>query len=293
MDDVTVSVCMMTYNHESYIAQAIESVLMQRTDFKYELIIGEDLSTDKTRTICAKYAELFPDVVKLIPRTSNLGMVGNFVDTIAKCNTKYVALLEGDDCWVDPRKLQKQVDFLEREKGYSGCYHDAFVYYEDAKDNKVRLFNKVAPPNPVTIEEYIKCWCVPTASLVFRREYLQVPDWFSKIYNWDWAIEIIMADKAPMYYMDEPMSVYRKHSGGNSFNPFYRNELTFKRLIDLLEILNVHLNKKYDAEIRKKIEGLHFEINKIGQKSNNKYIYYITHPKKLFFGILRSILAKA
>ena len=115
--DVKVSVAMITYNHERFIAQAIESVLMQQTDFAVELVIGEDCSTDGTRAIVRDYGERYPERIRLLLPEHNLGMMPNFVATLKACRGQYVASVEGDDYWTDPHKLQKQVDFLESASG--------------------------------------------------------------------------------------------------------------------------------------------------------------------------------
>ena len=106
-----VSVLMITYNQERYISQAIESVLSQQTDFSYEIVVGEDFSTDNTREVCREYQQRYPDKIRLLERDKNLGMAGNFLSTFKECNGQYLAVLEGDDYWVNPHKLQSQVDF--------------------------------------------------------------------------------------------------------------------------------------------------------------------------------------
>jgi glycosyltransferase involved in cell wall biosynthesis len=116
-----VSVCMMTYNHERFIAQAIESVLEQKTSFDLELVIGEDCSTDGTRKIVAEYARKYPEKIKAMFRETNLGMTANGIQTLRECRGRYIALLEGDDYWTDPLKLQKQVDFLDVHPTCTAC----------------------------------------------------------------------------------------------------------------------------------------------------------------------------
>ncbi|MCF6185625.1 MAG: glycosyltransferase, partial [Bacteroidales bacterium] len=115
---MTVSILMLTYNHEKFIAQAIESVLMQKVSFNYELIIGDDCSQDNTQKIIREYQKKHPDIIKPVLRTKNIGANNNFVDIFKKATGKYIALLEGDDYWTDPNKLQKQVDFLEANPEY-------------------------------------------------------------------------------------------------------------------------------------------------------------------------------
>ena len=116
-----VSVCMTTYNHERYIAQAIESVLRQQTDFAVEVVVGEDCSTDNTLAICREYEAKYPDRVRVIASEINIGMHANYRRTIEACRGEYVAMCDGDDWFSDPNKLQLQVDKL-RAEGAAMCY---------------------------------------------------------------------------------------------------------------------------------------------------------------------------
>ncbi|HMP08564.1 MAG TPA: glycosyltransferase, partial [Lacipirellulaceae bacterium] len=113
MDEVKVSVCMVTYNHERYIAQAVESALAQQTTFPVEIVIGEDCSTDGTRAILAGLAERHPGIVRLRLADANQGAKRNFVGTFAACRGEYVTILEGDDYFTNPAKLQLQADALD------------------------------------------------------------------------------------------------------------------------------------------------------------------------------------
>lgn len=111
--EVKVSVLMVAYNHENYIRQALDSVVGQHTDFRFEVMVGEDCSTDATRRIIREYAQKYPDLVKPLFRKENLGASRNLVSTLRRCTGEYIAFLEGDDCWIDMDKLQKQADYLD------------------------------------------------------------------------------------------------------------------------------------------------------------------------------------
>ena len=113
MDKPLVSALMVTYNHELYIAQAIEGVLQQETDFPFELVIGEDCSTDGTRKIVFNYQKKHPDIIRVITSDKNVGGRKNFFRTVKACRGKYLAFCEGDDYWHHSQKLQKQVDYME------------------------------------------------------------------------------------------------------------------------------------------------------------------------------------
>ena len=124
---IIVSVLMITYNHENFIREAIDGVLMQKTTFPIELIIGEDCSTDSTRKIVVEYAEKYPDLIRPLLPGSNLGMMKNFNKTMEAAKGKYIAICEGDDYWTDPLKLQKQVDILEANENIVAVATNAAV----------------------------------------------------------------------------------------------------------------------------------------------------------------------
>src|SRR5262245_24288404 len=131
---VKVSVAMITYNHGNFIAQAVESILMQVVNFDYEIIIGEDCSTDETRNVVIEYRNRFPHRIKMLLHDKNVGLMQNFIQTIEACRGQYVALCEGDDYWTSPYKLQKQVDFLESHPEYAICFHNVTVICEDGSE---------------------------------------------------------------------------------------------------------------------------------------------------------------
>eukprot|EP01136_Pigoraptor_vietnamica_P036997 Opistho-1_new@104331 len=133
---ISIAIWMVTYNHENYIAQAIESVMMQQTNFTYQLFIGEDCSTDKTRAICVSLKEKYPDKIELILQKENIGANKNALQVYHACfqsGAKHIAMLEGDDYWTDPLKLQKQMDWLEGNPDYVLCFHKISVLRPNGK----------------------------------------------------------------------------------------------------------------------------------------------------------------
>ena len=122
MDAPLVSVCMTAYNHEAYLAEAIEGVLMQRTAFGVELVLGEDCSTDRTAEIGREYAARYPGRIRLVAGPENVGWRANYRRTVAACRGKYVAFCDGDDRWCDPLKLQMQAELLEADPSCGMCY---------------------------------------------------------------------------------------------------------------------------------------------------------------------------
>ncbi|KAF2513535.1 glycosyltransferase family 2 protein [Flavobacterium foetidum] len=119
------SVIVLCYNQEQTIARAIDSVLMQQTEYTFEIIIGEDASpNDNTRLICEEYAEKYPNIIRLMTKEPNKGVLKNYFDCLDKCNGKYVGICSGDDWWHNPNKIQLQVDFLEKNKDYGLSFTD-------------------------------------------------------------------------------------------------------------------------------------------------------------------------
>lgn len=166
---------MITYNHEEYIAQAIEGVLMQKTDFPFELVIGEDCSTDRTREIVLDYQKKYPEIIRVITSDKNVGMHKNGLRTNKACRGKYIAFCEGDDYWTDPLKLQKQVDFLERHPD-CGLVHTEYDVLID-KTGK-RILNQHTRqsdhiPQGDVYEQLLYANFIATCSVCFRKDLFE------------------------------------------------------------------------------------------------------------------------
>ena len=129
-----VSICVFTYNHEKYISQTLDGIIMQRTSFLYEIIIHDDASTDNTKSIIEKYRSDFPDIIKPIFQKENKYLISKFnfqyEYVYPKAKGKYIAICDGDDYWIDPTKLQKQVEFLDLHPEYGLIHTKAAKYYE-------------------------------------------------------------------------------------------------------------------------------------------------------------------
>ena len=159
--NILVSVSMITYNHEAFIAEAIEGVVMQKTTFPFELVIGEDCSTDNTRAICIEYQKKYPDIIRLRLPEKNQGMMLNWINNIESGHGKYIALCDGDDYWTDPYKLQKQVDFMEVNPDFALCSHSVYTLMCGQLDENIEMERDV-----LTTEDIIlKDWGLLTASM--------------------------------------------------------------------------------------------------------------------------------
>ncbi len=147
---MTVSVLMLSYNHEKYIREAMQSVLMQQADFPFEVVICDDSSTDRTDEIISEIRDQHPgnSVIKYFRHVKNIGMMQNLVFTLRQCTGKYIAVCEGDDYWTDPLKLQKQVDILEESPQHAMVITNRKVLYEDGTEVD-ELYER----------DYQKCFC--------------------------------------------------------------------------------------------------------------------------------------
>ncbi len=275
-----VSIMSLAYNHEAFIEKAIESWLMQKTNFKFEIVIGEDQSTDSTREIVFSYAEKYPDIISIITSGSNVGMLANMMRTQAACRGKYIALCEGDDYWTDPLKLQKQVDFMEANADFSICFHDAIVL----QDNKSRPPKYFVPKNQKEVsstEDVIENYYIPTASMLLKAKYHEnLPDWFKHVYNGDWALQLILSTKGKIKYIDELMCVYRKNEGGLSGGIGKNIEFINGKKTELLNNFNGYTEGKYADRINKKIAALEESTRDFNLRKQNKLLFWLKDPKK-------------
>ena len=291
-DRPLVSIFSLAYNHEAYIEKAIESWLMQKTNFRFEAVIGEDNSTDGTRDIVFRYAEKYPDIIKVITSEKNVGMRANSIRTRKACSGKYMAFCEGDDYWTDPTKLQQQVDFLEANPDFSICFHDAIVLWDD-KSEKPDYFVPEDQKEVSTTEDVIGGWFIPTASMMLRRDYqVNLPDWFSNIYNGDWAIQMILSTKGKIKYIDELMSVYRKNEGGMAGGPGQNIEFVNNKKVELLDFFDAYTNGEFKAPIEQKKEALARQKKRFLRRKNNKVLYWFSEPKKTMLKISNKLFSK-
>ena len=215
MNKPLVSVWMVTYNHEAYIEQAIESVMMQITNFGYHLYIGEDCSTDNTGNICEILIAKYPEQITLVRNKENLGSNNNALNIYELCfnsGSKYMAMLEGDDYWTDPLKLQKQVDFLEVNLDYNMCFHSVKVFNESKKILEEDVITKPVPET-TTIEELSMGNYIHTPSVMLRNNFT-LPNWFAKVPVGDWVLYMIAVKDKKIKKIEEAMAVYRLHHDG-------------------------------------------------------------------------------
>ena len=172
-----VSVLCTTYNHEKYIRQCLDSMVSQKTDFPFEIIVRDDCSTDTTGSIIREYGEKYPGIVIpfILPFNHfSRGMTNDsFAEMFRMARGKYIAICEGDDFWTDPEKLQVQADFLEAHPEYSACVTSSHYAGPDGNLLKNKVFRTIAESREMTIEEIINGWTAATNTMVYRKACLE------------------------------------------------------------------------------------------------------------------------
>ena len=287
-----VSVIMLTYNHEKFIREAIDSILMQKVDFKYEVLIGDDCSLDNTQKILYEYEERYPDIFKIIYRPKNIGATKNAYELLMNAKGKYIANLEGDDYWTDPYKLQKQVDFMESNPQYIATVHPCIVVNETGAviDQNPNYFSK---SEHYSVSEFQK-WILPgqTGTLVYRNIYLDDP---SRDYSFYYKIDPILGDttifmmlviQGAFYRFPEVMSCYRR-----VYNPM-ATSWSVVPLLDKQEKI-YHVMDKLKVCAREEY-GYQLDFSEIQEQIRYRlYVAYADSPSRHKKEILERIFSTA
>ncbi|KQS95215.1 GNAT family N-acetyltransferase [Chryseobacterium sp. Leaf394] len=208
-----VSVFMMVYNHAEYLKKSLDGILMQKCNFTYEIVIGEDFSTDNSRIILQDYNYKFPGKFNLLLHNENIGAHKNQELTFKNCSGEYIAVCEGDDYWTDPLKLQKQINFLEDNKDFSICFHNVEEIDIEGNIRSERILKSEFSEKVYTIEDLSKVNFIHTPSVVFRKNYSQLPEFFEFCPIGDYPLHLINAQYGKIKYFPDKMACYRIGSG--------------------------------------------------------------------------------
>ncbi len=248
-----ISIILQTYNHENYIAQALDSIFSQKVNFEYEVIIAEDCSTDRTKEIILKYKNKFKNI-KLIFNKKNYGVCFTFFMSKFNCSdTQYIAIFEGDDYWIDPYKLQKQVDFLDNNPGFVGCSHNTELLYEQDGKRKPMIADSSKTKSISDIKDLISGHCYfHTSSYVWRnifKDGYPKEMAFNQSVMGDWFLSMLYARNGNIKYFDKVMSVYRINKNGR----YSKLQQYQKDLINIrgMYIYNKLLNYVYNEEFKR------------------------------------------
>lgn len=250
------AIWMVTYNHQGFIEKAIESVMKQQTHFDFKLFIGEDNSTDATRTICKQMQAKYGERIVLLLNEQNLGGRQNAINVYEasiQSGATYLALLEGDDYWIDPLKLQKQVDFLESNPNHSFSWTRFKTYNQDTQEF-ILDFNSKHFPNDTPVIDFdfetsLKGWHIGTQTMVLRLSFFDLETLKQFKYFKDTHIVAHLLKKGKGCCLNFVGAVYRIHEGGihtsvTTYNGYKAGYLCHKEIF-LDNKTNIFLKKKY------------------------------------------------
>lgn len=264
-----VSACIIAYNLENFIADAIEGALAQKLDCSYEIVVSDDCSKDKTRDIIIGYQKKYPNKIRAILNEKNLGMTGNWINTIKSCEGEYIAICEGDDYWTDPLKLQMQINELEKHPECDMSFHPTIIKYMDGSraDHMKAYYGdsvKIFDTKKTILVGGSFC---PTASLVFRKrvvdDILRFEPSFNVSESNDYLLQIFGSLRGGLLYLGKCMSVYRYgviNSWTDQHKSFEKNLKYTRRSNEILERLNRYLGYRYSKEIEYKITLTNYTI---------------------------------
>lgn len=274
MKNIMVSISCLTYNHERFIADALDSFIMQKVDFDFEILIHDDASTDKTADIIRQYEEKYPHLFNAIYSSENKYSKGVKICEFnqLRAKGKYIAMCEGDDYWTDPYKLQKQVDYMESHPSCSLCVHAGY----SVNEKKELLKSHVRPSignKEFTVEEIITTGgrlFVTNSFLYVRNLMLTRPHFFELSPVGDYPMMIILALQGSVYYMDEFMSAYRVGVEGSwSVRTYSNTKKTikhFKQSLEMLDELNRYTENQYFDSIESRKHQILFSLNLVQNK---------------------------
>lgn len=289
-----VSICCITYNHEKFIAEALDSFLMQKTDFPFEILVYDDRSTDDAANIIKKYTDIFPNIIKAKLRNENIGASNNSLDLLTEASGEYLALCEGDDFWTDENKLQHQVNIMQEHPDCNISFHPANILNNlNVPDNEFNSFalnfdknikyinnSLLLSQHTDTRKVYDAGTCLreggsfmPTASIVVKRSsILDLLLLKSKEPSRDYFVQILGSIHGGGLYINKTMSTYRVHNNGvfssqvGNIEEMNNSEIGVTlTLAEIGKLIYPKLHKEFVVEIAKRWERL------IAKKSSSPF----------------------
>jgi len=241
------SVCIVTYQHANYIQDCLEGVLMQKTNFNFEILLGDDGSNDGTREICIEYAEKYPRKIRLFlhHRENNIHYLGspsgrfNLMYSIFQAKGEFLAFCEGDDIWIDPRKLQKQVEILQKNNSYALCYHP----WKNAENKNLNELENIRAKNSPRF-----------LTIVCRNIFSEFPRQFIEAPNGDTFLRFMLATHGKFHFLpDIEPGIRRIHAGG-VMSPLSELEKLPRRIMTQKMLLDYYRGTRYEPELKRKVE---------------------------------------
>lgn len=280
MEEPLVSISLVAFNQGPYISEAIESVLMQQVNFSYEIIIHDDASSDNTPEIIRKYASKYPEKIIPILQEENQFSQGYEVNasfTIPRARGKYIAFLEADDYWIDPGKLQTQVDFLEANPDVSMCFTATkHIFSDNARKPKLKRYRK--HDAICTTRDVIALGgrLVDMGGAVVRRSIFEdVPAWYHYAQIWDLTVPLLSLLHGNIQYIDQVTSIYRYNVSGswtqNNKKNFNRRVRNMKKSIRVADGFDQETNFQYHTFIQKKHNPMIVEILLLSNENDQDF----------------------
>jgi len=289
MNRLTLSVVMITYKHGNLIEEAINSILIQETNFNFELIISDDNSPDDTNEIVEKIIKSHNkgDFIKYKKHSQNKGMMPNFIWALNQAKGEYIAICEGDDYWTDPQKLQKQVDFLETNNSFVLSFHNVWNLYSDGSKKEFYNYKNL----DFKSSDLWDNWIIPTASVVFRN-VLNFNE-LEKVSgtHGDLALFLLLGEYGQYHCINEIMGVYRIHDLGVT-------QVSFKTInhriqhLEQLDKINEYFNRKYDKKIRIRSVSYCLSISYLESKNLEKKIALNYVIRSFKYSFIKSLTSK-
>ena len=243
--NIKVTVCMVTYNQKEFIGKAIESIVKQKTNFKFILLIGDDASTDGTERIVKEYEKKYPDLIKVIAHKINIGAGNNSLSLYKQVNSEYVAICDGDDYWISENKLQLQYDFLQKHSDYSGVFTKTEVIdiYDSSKNHILPnsyCLNKLKEKGYFDTNDLLDYYCILPVSIMWR---WKIRDYSSKLLNLqdligDIVIGFIHAKYGKIGFIDQVTNCYQRH---NSAMWQFQSETLLISIENRIKYLNTYI----------------------------------------------------
>lgn len=256
-----VSVHLLTYNHAKFIAQSIESVVNQQTNFPFEIVIGDDHSTDGTSQIVDQYAAQYPDLIKVVRGKTNGGPQPNSIRILENSQGKYMAALEGDDYWIDPLKLQKQADFMEQNPDFAICFTNTRVEFFENNEEPY-LLNTNIEKDVFELKDLIaetEIWFMGTATLFYTMSSIfPVQPWFHKTKSGDIPMIMLAARHGKIKYLPDVTAAYRRHAAGAS-NTDHKDDAKFlENRIMMYTNLDKDTGYKFHDKFKRNLGGWYY-----------------------------------
>ncbi len=302
-DDCAVTICCITYKHEEFIRYALDSFLMQKTNFKFKIFVGEDHGPDGTADIVREYAEKYPDIIVPFLREKNMGAQANLIDLCRHANSPYIAFCEGDDYWVDEYKLQKQYDYMQTHTNVRMCFNRTKIeapedwhlrsYYKANKNGEM-IIPECIPgfkmPNRLLIgSDLIGCIPLHTSTHFYRWNYdIEMPDWFYEGVEGAFPVLMLQMGLGTAAFLSDLTSVYRRSDVGvlmntNNSDHFLKTRMDYIRFLwNLREYFVQNYNGSYKVQFENRIKAEGFNLLSNAVKCEEDEIiqsFFIQYPE--------------